>query len=107
MKLSCIFAYTFIETNMNNVLTKAEFKKQICDFFKKESGMSVTQAKKKIQSQMIVDKWGNLENESIKAGNVRVYFCNNPNYCGGIKNGFGKGWYISNVGFTGGANIKI
>ena len=88
-------------------LTKNDFKTQICAFFKKQSGMTVMQAKNKIKSELIIDKWGNTENERIKVGNVTVYYCNNPNYCGGIKNGYGKGWYISNAGFTGGSQIKL
>lgn len=88
-------------------VTKEQFKKDIIAFFKKETGLSIAQAKAKIKSLIIIDKWGNTTNETIKAGNVKVYYVNNPNYCQGAKNGYGKGYYISNQGFTGGSIIKL
>lgn len=88
-------------------LSKDKFKKEIISFFKKETGLTITQAKAKIKSELIIDKYGNTHNESIKASNVRLFFTNNANYAGGIKNGFGKGWYIGNQGFTGGGIIKL
>jgi len=88
-------------------LSKADFKKNICAFFTKETGLTITQAKDKIRSQLVIDKWGNTQNERIKGGNVTLFYCNNANYCGGVKNGYGKGWYISNGGFTGGSTIKL
>ena len=88
-------------------VTKEDFLKHIKAFFTKESGMSISKAKAKIKSEMIIDKWGNTENERIKVGNVTLFYCNNANYCGGLKNGYGKGWYISNGGFTGGSTVKL
>jgi hypothetical protein len=87
--------------------TKDEFKKNIIKFFKKESGLSITEAKAKIRSTIIIDKYGNTDNDRIKAGNVTLFFTNNKNYGGGEKNGYGRGWYISNIGFTGGSEVKL
>ena len=88
-------------------VTKLDFKKNIISFFTKESGLTITAAKAKIKKDLIIDKYGNTANERIKAGNVTLFYCNNNNYCGGLKNGYGKGWYISNGGFTGGSTIKL
>lgn len=90
-----------------NTVSKEQFKKDIVKFFKKETGLTISQAKAKIKESIVIDKYGNTENESIKASNVKLFYCNNPNYCQGKKNGYGKGWYISNGGFTGGSTIKI
>lgn len=88
-------------------VTKEDFLNHIKTFFTKESGMSIAKAKAKIKSELVIDKWGNTENERIKVGNVTLFYCNNSNYCGGLKNGYGKGWYISNGGFTGGSTVKL
>jgi hypothetical protein len=88
-------------------LNKNEFKKSITTFFKKQSGLSITEAKSKIKSVMVIDKYGNSHNESILAGNVKLFYTANTNYAGGLKNGYGKGWYITNQGFTGGSTIKL
>jgi len=88
-------------------VTKLDFKKNIISFFTKESGLTITAAKAKIKKELIIDKYGNTKNESIKAGNVTLFYTNNSNYCGGLKNGYGKGFYISNGGFTGGSTIKL
>ena len=90
-----------------NTVTKLEFKKNIIAFFTKESGMTITAAKEAIRKTLLIDKYGNATGSSIKAGNVKLFYCNNSNYCGGLKNGYGKGWYISNGGFTGGSTIKL
>lgn len=92
---------------MTNRLTKDEFKKSITEYFTKGTGLTISAAKKQIKAAMTIDKYGNTENERIKHGNVHLFYCNNPNYCGGLKNGYGKGFYISNCGFTGGGTIKI
>jgi len=92
---------------MFTAVSKDQFKKDIIAFFKKETGLSITEAKNKIKSKLIIDKWGNTHNERIKAGNVSLFFCNNANYSGGAKNGYGRGWYISNGGFTGGSTVKL
>lgn len=92
---------------MFTTTTKEDFKKNIITFFKKETGLSITEAKAKIKSELIIDKYGNTNNDRIKGGNVTLFFTNNPNYAGGAKNGYGRGWYISNGGFTGGSKIKL
>ena len=88
-------------------MQRTEFKKEIIKFFTKQTGLTIKQAKDKIKKDLIIDKWGNTDNDRIKAGNVTLYFTNNPNYAGGLKNGFGRGWYISNRGFTGGSVVKL
>ena len=92
---------------MKATLTKTEFKKSIIKFFTKETGLTITAAKAKIKESLIIDKYGNTDNDRIKAGNVTLFFTNNTNYSGGIKNGYGRGWYISNNGFTGGSTVKL
>jgi hypothetical protein len=88
-------------------VSKEKFKSDIISFFEKESGLTITEAKQKIKKDLIIDKYGNTQNERIKAGNVTLFYTNNDNYSGGVKNGYGKGWYISNGGFTGGSTIKL
>jgi len=88
-------------------VSKENFRKSIINFFQEGSKLNIKQAKEKIKSQLIIDKYGNTENDRIKVGNVTLFYTNNPNYAGGIKNGYGKGWYISNGGFTGGSTIKL
>ncbi len=88
-------------------VSKDQFKKDIIKFFKKETGLTITEAKAKIKSTIIIDKWGNTHNDRIKGGNVTLFYTNNSNYSGGVKTGFGRGWYISNGGFTGGSTIKL
>ena len=92
---------------MKATLTKTEFKKSIIKFFTKKTGLTITAAKAKIKESLIIDKYGNTDNDRIKAGNVTLFFTNNTNYSGGIKNGYGRGWYISNNGFTGGSTVKL
>ena len=70
-------------------VSKDQFKKDIIKFFCNETKMTIKQ------------------NERIKVSNVTLFYCNNANYAGGLKNGYGKGWYISNGGFTGGSTIKL
>jgi hypothetical protein len=88
-------------------MTDLEFKKQIIAFFKKNSGLTITQAKAQIKKVMVIDKWGNQHNSEISAKNVRVFYTHNSNFANGVKNGYGRGWYITNVGFTGGRTIKL
>ena len=92
---------------MKETLTKSEFKKSIIKFFTKETGLSINDAKAKIKESLIIDKYGNTDNDRIKCSNVTLFFTNNTNYSGGVKNGYGRGWYISNNGFTGGSTIKL
>lgn len=88
-------------------VTKEDFKKNIIAFFKKETGLTIAQAKAKIKESYFVDKYGNNHNNDMKAGNVKLFYTNNANYGNGKKNGWGKGWYIGNSGFTGGNTIKL
>ncbi len=88
-------------------VSKDQFRKNIIAFFKKETGLTIAAAKTRIKNTLKIDKWGNTENDRIKAGNVTLFYTNNPNYCGGLRNGFGRGWYIGNCGFTGGSIIKL
>jgi len=87
--------------------SKLDFKKNIIKFFKEVTGLTITQAKVKIKKNLVIDKYGNTDNDRIKAGNVTLFFTNNKNYAGGLKNGYGRGWYISNQGFKGGSEIKL
>ena len=88
-------------------VTKEQFAKDIINFFESSTGMTIKEAQKKIKQSIIIDKFGNTDNDRIKTSNVTLFFTNNENYCGGLKNGYGKGWYLSNGGFTGGSTIKI
>ncbi len=94
-------------TTMNKAATAEDFKANIIAFFKEQSGLTIAAAKAKIKSAMVIDKWGNSTNESLKGGNVTLFYCCNENYAGGKKNGYGRGWYISNKTFAYGATIKL
>jgi hypothetical protein len=93
--------------NIMTSVTKEQFAKDIINFFESSTGMTIKEAQKKIKQSIIIDKFGNTDNDRIKTSNVTLFFTNNENYCGGLKNGYGKGWYLSNGGFTGGSTIKI
>lgn len=88
-------------------VSKSEFEKNIKRFFEKESGMSINDAMRKLKEMVKIDKWGNTHNDQINAGNVVMRYTHNINYAGGLKNGFGRGIYLSNAGFTGGSTIKL
>lgn len=88
-------------------MDKEKFKKAIIAFFTKNTGLTINQAKKEIRKTMYIDNYGNIHNNSISFSNVKVFYTNNPNYCNGVKNGYGAGWYISNSGFTGGSTVKL
>ena len=75
-----------------------QFKKEIISHFESGTSVSLSKSKKEIKANMIFDEYDN----SIKAGNVRLFFTDNENYAGG-----GKGFYISNCGLTGGSEIKL
>lgn len=92
---------------MERNLTADQFRSNIITFFEEGTGMKTPIAQDLIRKQLIIDKWGNTHNESMKFANVRLFYCANRNYAGGAKNGYGKGWYISNGGFTGGSTIKL
>lgn len=85
-------------------MKKEDFKPAIIKYFEDNSGLSLEVAKKQITNKMKANRDGS---EYIKAGNVRLFYTNNPNYAGGLKNGFGAGFYITNGGFTGGSTIKL
>lgn len=88
-------------------VSKEQFKENIIAFFQEQTGMSIQQGIDKIKSELVIDKWGNTENDSIKASNVRLFYTNNVNYQQGEKNNGGKGFYLSNAGFTGGGVVKL
>ena len=88
-------------------LTTQTFKEKIISYFEQNSGFTIEKAIQQIKQNLIIDKYGNTHNDSIKTNNVRLFYTNNENYSGGKKNGFGKGWYISNSGLTGGSTVKI
>lgn len=74
---------------MENV-TKEIFSKNIKSFFRAETGVTVL--------QMIAKMKKERQNDDMyfTVSNVRLFYTNNPNYAGGVKNGYGKGWYITN-----------
>jgi len=84
-------------------VTKAQFAKDIKKHFKNVSGLTITEAKAKIKKQIKLDEYDN----QVRAGNVKLFYTDNDNYCGGVRNGYGKGFYISSVGFTGGDQIRL
>lgn len=88
-------------------MKREDFKKSIVSFFEEQSGLTITQAMSDIKKKLVIDEYGNTHNERLKFANVTLFFTNNHNYAGGLKNGFGRGWYISNSGFTGGSTVKI
>jgi hypothetical protein len=87
----------------HRAMKKEQFKDEIIKYFTTYSGLSVDEAKEKIRNQMIKDEYDN----EVRTGNVKLFYTDNENYCGGEQNGYGSGWYISNQGFTGGSQIKI
>lgn len=84
-------------------ISKEQFSKNIKKVFVKGSGLSIVKAKAKIKEQIKTDEY----NTAIKVGNIRLFYTSNTNYCGGKTNGYGKGFYLSSIGFTGGAQIKL
>ena len=79
-----------------NTLSIQEFKKEIISYFTKNSGLTISEAKKQIKAKMNIDEYDN----SVKIGNVRVFRTVNKNFAGGKANGYGAGWYITNAGKT-------
>lgn len=77
---------------MAQSISRQEFKKEIIAFFEQE--MTIAEAKKKITEMMKKDEFDN----KISVSNVRVMYTANKNFCGGVKNGYGPGWYITNAG---------
>tara|TARA_R110000796_G_scaffold43258_1_gene106271 strand:+ start:1042 stop:1305 length:264 start_codon:yes stop_codon:yes gene_type:complete len=84
-------------------VSKYQFKKDLKKHFTSKSGLSIATAKQLIKKQIKINCWDN----SIKISGVRLFFTDNINYSGGVKNGFGKGFYLTSVGFTGGSEIKL
>ena len=85
-----------------NKLTKKQFLKNIITFFEKESKMSISEAKRKITKQLESDKYEN----DIIVSNVKLFYTDNNNFAGGIKRGYGKGFYIEKTGFNN-SEIKV
>ena len=85
------------------VTTKVQFAKEIKKYFKDVSGLTITEAKTKIKKQIILDEY----DTQVRAENVKLFYTSNDNYCGGTKRGYGKGFYLSSVGFIGGNEIKL
>lgn len=84
-------------------VTKKQFNNNIIKFFEKNAGMSIAKAKNVIRKQLKQDEFDN----DFKVGNVRLFYTSNDNYKQGQWNGGGKGWYLTNCGFTGGSEIKL
>ena len=83
-------------------LTKKQFLKNIITFFEEESKMSIFAAKRKIIKQLESDKYEN----DIIVSNVKLFYTDNNNFAGGIKKGYGKGFYIEKTGFNN-SEIKV
>jgi hypothetical protein len=81
----------------NRYVSLEEFERLIKKYFVINAKMSIAEAKRRIKKQLKIDKYGNVvgQSNSIRAGNVIVFYATNPNFAGGVKNGYGKGWYIS------------
>jgi hypothetical protein len=84
-------------------ISNKEFVNQIKEYFIKESGLSISKAKEIIKKQIVLDEFNN----EYKVGNVKLFYTSNSNFCQGVKNGYGAGWYLSNISFHGGDYIKI
>ena len=69
-------------------MTKQEFKNNIFNYFRVNSGMTITEAKKQLVRE---EEHGS---SSITVGNVTLMYTTNPNYAGGRRMGNGKGFYI-------------
>lgn len=96
-----------IKNKVMEYLSKEEYKREIIAYFEANSGMTIEQAKEVIKKRMKIDKYGNIDKNNMIAGNVKVFYTNNPNYGNGVTNGYGAGWYITNRGLTGGSTVKI
>jgi|AntAceMinimDraft_17_1070374.scaffolds.fasta_scaffold493271_2 hypothetical protein len=83
--------------------TKEIFKNEIIKFFVNETGLTITKAKAKIKAKIKIDMY----DDDITTSNVRLFYTSNPNYSGGLKNGFGIGFYICKTGLSGNNVIKI
>ena len=84
-------------------ISKEKFRKQIIEYFIEASKITIKEAKIKIKEQIKEDEYNN----DITAGNVRLFYTSNENFCNGKKNGYGIGWYITNKSFGGGGMVKI
>ncbi|MDR1347823.1 MAG: hypothetical protein LBJ63_05245 [Prevotellaceae bacterium] len=73
-------------------VSKEEFRKSIIEYFETNSKRSISEAKKEITKRLKKDEFDN----SIKVGNVRVFYTSNKKFAGGKQNGYGEGFYISN-----------
>ena len=70
-------------------MTKQEWKNSIFNYFRKNSGMTITEAKKQLIKE---EEFGS---SSVTVGNVTLMYTTNSNYAGGSKMGNGRGFYIS------------
>jgi len=84
-------------------ISKQQFTKEIKRHFTTNTGLSIVEAKRQIKNQIKIDEF----DTSIKTSNVRMFYTSNTNYSGGKRNGYGKGFYLTSVGFTGGSEIKL
>ncbi len=84
-------------------VSKEQLKKDLKIYFSSKAGLTIIKAKRLIKDQLKENEWNN----SIKVDNIRLFFTDNVNYGGGAKNGFGKGFYLTSIGFTGGSEIKL
>ena len=64
-------------------------KKEIILLFTKRTGMSITEAKKKLKKEAT----GGVA--YLEAGNLTLMYTANKNYANGAKNGKGAGYYIT------------
>lgn len=71
-------------------LVKETFAKKIKTFFRAETGLTVHQMITKMKKERGIDDM------YYTVSNVRLFYTDNPNYVGGVSNGYGKGWYITN-----------
>lgn len=78
-------------------------------FLEENTQLTIIEVIKKIKKNIII-KDGNAENSEIVFSNVRVFYTHNKNFCGGIKNKFGDGFYISwsnKIGMCGSNLVKL
>ncbi|MCF8339611.1 MAG: hypothetical protein K9I82_01420 [Chitinophagaceae bacterium] len=71
-------------------LVKGTFAKKIKSFFRTETGLTVHQMISKMKKEREKDDM------YFTVSNVRLFYTDNPNYAGGVNNGYGRGWYITN-----------
>lgn len=80
-----------------------KFKKEIIKFFTNETGLTLNDAKALIKDKIKIDFY----DTDIITSNVRLFYTSNPNYSGGLRNGYGIGFYITKIGLTGSNEVKV